>query len=123
MKYYFSDREKSAIVQVAIQMQNADGNDHINEYALNLAVFKSLNVKDENIDDAKSMSPLTAMEIIKNMTYEEKKFVCSYLATIMCADKEIDDKELTLWKFISTMCDLPTMHIAEALKYFMENHK
>ena len=80
-----------------------------------------MGVNNEDIDKAQSMSILDSMFIIKNMLPNEKKFVCSYLATIMCVDKDINDKELALWKLISQMCEFPSMHLTEALKFFRDN--
>jgi hypothetical protein len=49
------------------------------------------------------------------MTSEEKKYVTSYLGLIICADGKIDDKEMALWSLISSVCDLPTMNLEQAL--------
>lgn len=121
MKYYFTDKEKSAIVDVAVSMEAADGKEDLRESLINIKIFQYLNISSDAVENAKSLSLLDSMAIIKNMTQDEKKFVCSCLAAIMCADKEIDEKEMTLWKLISTICEFPTMHIKEALKYFIDN--
>ncbi len=121
MKFYFSKREKSAIIRVAVMMEAADGKADLNETAVNLKVFQLLDADESITEAAKSLSFIDSMSILKSMTTEEKKFVCGILATIMVADKDIDDKEMTLWQTISTICEFPTMHIKDALKSFLDN--
>ena len=55
-------------------------------------------------------------QIVSNMTAEEKKYVTAFLGTLICADGDVDDSEMKLWSLISTLCDLPTMNIFEAVK-------
>ena len=51
------------------------------------------------------------------MTYEQKKYVAAYLGTLMASDKDINDKELALWRLLSKLCGLPSMNITDAVEY------
>lgn len=55
------------------------------------------------------------------MNQEQKKYVTGYLATIMAADGEIADSEVTLWRLISTLANLPAMNIGEAITFWKNN--
>lgn len=46
-----------------------------------------------------------------------EKYVTGYLATIMAADGEIADSEVSLWRLISTLANLPAMNIGEAITF------
>ena len=41
--------------------------------------------------------------------------MASYLAVIMIADGDIDDKELALWQMSTLLCGLPEMDINQAI--------
>ena len=56
-----------------------------------------------------------AIRVISNFDNERKKYVASYLAVIMIADRKIDDKEVALWQLLSLMCGLPEMDIHQAV--------
>lgn len=61
------------------------------------------------------MESSLAIALIAGMDDERKKYVASYLGTIMAADGDIDDRELVLWQLVSTLCDLPTMSVGDAI--------
>ena len=65
--------------------------------------------------EAQNMESQKAIGIISNFDYEQKKYVSSYLAVIMIADGEIDEKELALWQLVSLLCGLPVMDISQAV--------
>ena len=62
-----------------------------------------------------------AIAVISAMNQEQKKYVTGYLATIMAADGEIADSEVTLWRLISTLANLPAMNIGEAITFWKNN--
>lgn len=65
--------------------------------------------------EAERMEFQEAIEIISNFDYEKKTYVSSYLAVIMIADDEVDDKEVALWQLVSALCSLPEMNISQAV--------
>lgn len=40
---------------------------------------------------------------------------------ILAADRDIDDKEMALWRLLSQMCGLPTMSVKDAVFYMAAN--
>lgn len=63
------------------------------------------------------MDSSKALASIATMNDAQKRYVCAYLETLMAIDGDIDEKEKSLWKLVSTLCKLPTMSIADAIKY------
>lgn len=61
------------------------------------------------------MSNADALAILVSLDDERKKYVSSYLGTIMVSDGDIDEKEMALWQLISTLCGFPTMSIKDAV--------
>ena len=113
-------KEKKAVVRVAVMMQGADGRTDSKEIAVNFITFKRLGIDTDELEGAKDMSTLEAFSIIKNMLPHEKEFVTAFLGALIVADQDIDDKELELWRLISTMCELPTMHLKDAAKKYVK---
>lgn len=70
---------------------------------------------------AASMELEQASAFISNLDNERKKYVCGYLAVIMAADGEVDDRELAVWQIVSVLCQLPSMTLSEALDFWVEN--
>lgn len=61
------------------------------------------------------MGNADALAILVSLDDERKKYVSSYLGTIMVSDGDIDEKEMALWQLISTLCGFPTMSIKDAV--------
>lgn len=68
------------------------------------------------IEEAKNMEFEKAIRLISNFDLERKKYVASYLAVIMIADGEIDEKELALWRMATLLCGLPEMDTHQAIE-------
>ena len=123
MKY--TGIELSAIVKLANAMVMADGkvaNEEIAAMSIELAKFGV----DENaakpiIGAADAMEYGHAVAVVAAMNLEQKKYVTGYLAFIMAADGEIAATEVSMWQLLSTLAQLPTMTVAEAL-LFWNNH-
>ena len=123
MKY--TGIELSAIVKLANAMVMADGkvaNEEIAAMSIELAKFgvdekaaKSI------IRAADAMGYGHAVAVVAAMNLEQKKYVTGYLAFIMAADGEIAATEVSMWQLLSTLAQLPTMTVAEAL-LFWNNH-
>lgn len=121
----FNGLELSAIVKLAKAMAAADGKiakEELTVIALDLAKFGVSQADSENfltLSDAMEFGH--AIAVISAMNQEQKKYVTGYLATIMAADGEIADSEVTLWRLISTLANLPAMTIGEAITFWKNN--
>lgn len=115
----FTGLEMTAVTKLAMVMVSADGKVEQTELACMAVEMARFGIQDADpiIDAANSMEPTIAMAIVEKLDYEKKKYVSAYLGTIMAIDKDIDDKELAVWKLTSTLCGLPSMNIKEAIDY------
>lgn len=123
MKY--TGIELSAIVKLANAMIMADGkvaNEEIAAMSIELAKFGvDENAAKSIIGAADAMEYGHAVAVVAAMNLEQKKYVTGYLAFIMAADGEIAASEVSMWQLLSTLAQLPTMTVAEAL-LFWNNH-
>lgn len=117
--------ELSAIVKLANAMVMADGkvaNEEISAMSIELAKFGvDENAAKSIIGAADAMEYGHAVAVVAAMNLEQKKYVTGYLAFIMAADGEIAASEVSMWQLLSTLAQLPTMTVAEAL-LFWNNH-
>lgn len=117
----FTNQEMAAILRMAQVIANADGkvtNEEMALMALELARFGVTQEKSKLIIlIAQELEASDAVLIIARMNHEEKRYVTAYLGTMICADGNIDKKELILWASISEICNLPQMSIKEAIEY------
>lgn len=123
MKY--TGIELSAIVKLANAMVMADGkvaNEEIAAMSIELAKFGvDENAAKSIIGAADAMEYGHAVAVVAAMNLEQKKYVTGYLAFVMAADGEIAATEVSMWQLLSTLAQLPTMTVAEAL-LFWNNH-
>lgn len=123
MKY--TGIELSAIVKLANAMVMADGkvaNEEIAAMSIELAKFGvDENAAKSIIGAADAMEYGHAVAVVAAMNLEQKKYVTGYLAFIMATDGEIAATEVSMWQLLSTLAQLPTMTVAEAL-LFWNNH-
>lgn len=115
----------AAVLRAGIIVSKADGTADEKELELLVHEMKKFNLSNEMsktiIDVANDMPAETMVEYLKQLSYEDKKYVCGYLAVMILADGEIKDSEIDAWKAICTLCDFPTMTAKEALEYW-RNH-
>lgn len=123
MKY--TGLELSAIVKLATAMILADGKVEESEStALAMEILKF----GVNQDDLKSIIATAqtldygyAIAIVAAMDLEQKKYVTGFLAIIMASDGDIAPSEVNTWQLISTLAQLPTMTVLEAIAYWTNN--
>ena len=118
---YFTSKEKQAIVKVAAEMQIADGNANQREITLNIAVFKEIQVEPSELDAGLELPFMEAVNIISNMTNIEKDFVSAFLGSIIIADGEINEKEIALWRMLTSLCGFPIMSLSDAKNKLKEH--
>lgn len=121
----FNGLELSAMVNLATAMAKADG--HIADTEKTAIANELINfgVGHDEIDPilkrAFVMSNRDAVTVVSLMNENQKKYVAAFLAVIIVADGEIEDSEIKMWTLISALCELPTMSIAEGLKFWRTN--
>lgn len=115
----FSTKEFSAVLHLSKAMILADGKVEPIELAVIAKEFKRFVVGSVQTDvllhNADNMEFAEAVATVSIMNQENKRYVAAFLGTIMTVDMNISDSEMALWKLISTLCDLPTMNVKEAV--------
>ena len=115
----FSGRELTAILKMANAMVMADGRVDENEIKVMTTELLRFGVPQDHVEKllqgANLMDGTEALAILANLDDERKKYVSSYLGTIMISDGDIDEKEMALWRLISTLCGFPTMNVVDAV--------
>ena len=117
----FTELEFSAITKIVIAVINADGRVEENEVRCMAKEALRFGFKDNDIEkfitEANTMETSQAIAVINSFDDERKKYVCAYLGTIMAVDGNLNDKEVALWRLVSSMCRLPEMSIKESITY------
>lgn len=113
----------AAIFKMGLAVANSDGNvanEELAAIALHLAEFGVTDC--EPVARAASeMDAAESIRVISNMTTEQKKYVCGFLAAVVVADGKIQESEVKVWQLVSTLCKLPTMSMADALDFWAKN--
>lgn len=117
---FFTSLEKIAVVQVSFRMIAADGKVDSEERAIAFPIWTKMGVSQEHLKEAGEMTDLTSLSIISNMDDSKKRFVAAFLGLIMASDGDVDEKELALWRLVSSMCHLPAMRLTECPDVIME---
>ena len=115
----FSTKEFSAVLHLSKAMIAADGKVAQIELAAIANEFKRFNIgtamTDTLLQKADNIEFSEAIAIVSGMNQENKRYVAAFLGAIMAVDMNISDSEMALWKLISTLCELPTMTVKEAI--------
>ena len=120
----FSRIEYAAITKLAADMASADGKADPMETAFIALEAKRFNLQDNDVKSllslATEMTPADAIGIVSKLDDKHKRYVTAYLGTMIVVDGDKDDKEIALWRLISSLANLPTMNISEAQRYMAE---
>lgn len=117
---FFTNLEKIAVAQVTFRMIAADGKVDSEERAITFPIWTKMGISQEHLKDAGQMADLTSLSIIESMDSSKKRIVAAFLGLIMASDGDVNEKELALWKLVSSICHLPTMSLAECPDIIME---
>ena len=115
----FNGKELTAILKMANAMVMADGRVDENEVKVMTTELMRFGVPHDHVEKlllaSNVMETTEALTVLNSLDDERKKYVSSYLGTIMISDGEIDEKEMALWRLISTLCGFPTMNVVDAV--------
>lgn len=120
----FSGKEMTAIIYWAAKMAAADDRVSNSEIEMITTEMHRFGVSSSDAKKmfmlAETMDSVDAIKIVSSMTYAQKKYVAAYLGAQMTIDFDINEKEMALWRLVSTLCGLPTMSIKEAIAYMAD---
>lgn len=117
-------KELCATSFLAKQMVLADGHIDEKEVRIMSITMDSFGVSLKEMENiygiANTMDFADAIIVMKEASAQAKRYACAMLGTIIAADGDASDSEMALWKFVSQMCDFPTMNIEEAQRVWRE---
>lgn len=120
----FSKNEMAAIIYWAAKMAAVDGHVDDSEIDMITSTVRRFGISSSEAKNmflmAETVDPTDAVRIVSLMPYAKKRFVTAYLGTQIAIDYHIDDKEMALWALVSSICNLPTMSIKEAIDYMAD---
>lgn len=122
----FTQEEMVAILKLAKLMAVADGKLTDDERNCIFADLHSFGVQANSLQStlleqkADALEPTKAISIVAQLTTEEKKYVCGYMAAVMIADGNVDTKEHALWALVSALASFPNMTLAEAVDFWQK---
>ena len=120
-----SHKQLAAILKIGKVMVAADGVMKKEEMAIVLNELVKFDVPHTHVpmllESSDEMTTSTMLDIFSNLDTETQKHICGYLAAIMIADGDVNDKELMVWKVTCSLCNFPTMTIGEALTFWKNN--
>ncbi len=123
----FNGKEMAALLKAAKMMALADGVMTSDEKEVMIADLQSfgliLNTPQSVVIEqhADAMTGAEVIKILSEMTTEQKKYACGYLAAVMAVDGKIEKKEKELWSLISLLANFPVMNVSEAVDFWEAN--
>ncbi|MBR6284449.1 MAG: TerB family tellurite resistance protein [Muribaculaceae bacterium] len=102
MNIEYTTRQKEAIVSLLIEMANADNKVTLEELHESNVINAELGITDEIFRVGRALALPYAIEVLKQMSDEQKIDVGLMLTRIIDADGEVDDVEIDLLNHICT---------------------
>jgi uncharacterized tellurite resistance protein B-like protein len=121
----YNGQELAALVSLGVKMAQADGSVTESEQVAIAAELVTFGVSSEQLPAILAASTLMngpeVMSIVSAMSDNQKRYACGYLAAIMVADGDINNKEVEIWRLICTLGRFPEMTFQEALIFWKNN--
>lgn len=118
-------KQLAAVVKAGLLLTNADGKAEQDEYEIIVSEVNSFNVTREQfdmlLDMANNMSVEEMVDLLKVLSYEDKKYISGFLVSIAVIDQKVDPEEAKAWQAICSLCQFPEVSAEDALLYW-RNH-
>lgn len=99
--------EKKAVSKVLLDILNADGKVTVGEAAYFQQLQNVLGISDTALEEAKYMSVMGCLSIIKGMLPHEKSALALMMLEMIRADGEVDKRELEIFAVVCAATDIP----------------
>lgn len=117
-----NSQQLAALIKAAYAMVAADGEINKNETDVVVHELKNFNVTENDLPRLLAMSEaMDSSEMFRHLSslsLDEKKYVSGFLAVIMIADGNIDDKEVAVWQLTCSLANFPSMSMKESIEYW-----
>jgi uncharacterized tellurite resistance protein B-like protein len=99
--------EKKAVTKVLLDIVNADGRVTLGEGKYFSQLQNVLGISDSEIEDAKYMSVIGCLSIIKELLPHEKQALAIMMLEMIRADGDIDDEEMKVFIVVCAAAEIP----------------
>lgn len=107
MSLNLTNLEKKAVTKVLLDIVNADGRVTIGESRYFQQLQNVLGIADSEIEEAKYMSAVGSLEIIKQMLPHEKQAIAIMMLEMIRADGDIDNEEVKVFLTVCAFAKIP----------------
>ncbi len=107
MSINLTSLEKKAVTKVLLDIVNADGRLTVGEGQYFMQLKNVLNISDSDIAEAKNMSALGCLSILRGLTQEEKGLLAIMMLEMINADGDIDEVEMKVFIVVCAGADIP----------------
>ena len=107
MALNLTNLEKKAVAKVLLDIVNADGRITVGETRYFQQLQNLLGITNSEIEEAKYMSVLGCLAILRDMLPVEKAALAIMMLEMINADGEIDDKEMKVFIVVCAGADIP----------------
>jgi len=98
--------EKKAVAKVLLDIVNADGNVAVGEAKYFEQLQKVLGISNSEIEEAKYLSVVGSLSIIREMLPAEKHAIAIMMHEMIKADGEVNDKEIKIFIAVCAYADI-----------------
>ena len=107
MELEFTPLQKKAISKVLLDIVNADSRITVGEVKYFEKLQETLDISKEDIEEAKYMSVIGCLSIIREMTVTQKQVLAYMMLEMIRADGEIDKEEMKVFVVVCAGADIP----------------
>jgi len=107
MSINLTSLEKKAVTKVLFDIINADGRITVGEGQYFLQLKRTIGISDSEIEEAKFMSVLGCLSILRGLTSEEKAALTIMMLEMINADGNISEDEMKVFIVVCAGADIP----------------
>lgn len=107
MSINLTSLEKKAVTKVLLDIVNADGRITVGEGKYFLQLKNAIGISDSEIEEAKYMSVVGCLSILRGLTSDEKRLLAVMMLEMINADGDIDEEEMKVFIVVCAGADIP----------------
>lgn len=109
MSLHLTSLEKKAVAKVLLDIVNADSRFTIGEGAYFAQLQNTLGISDSDIEEAKYMSVVGCLSIIRNLLPHQKNALAIMMLEMIGVDDDVNSEELKVFTVVCAAADIPLL--------------
>ena len=98
---------KKAVTKVLLDIVNADNRITVGEGKYFMQLKNAIGISDSEIEEAKYMSVVGCLSILRGLTHEEKILLAIMMREMINADGDINEEEMKVFIVVCAGADIP----------------